>query len=94
MTVEAIGNKSSKSHTVIVKKEKWNSYIGSVRFFKHLILGTIALLMIVPWFFVLGNYLKLRDARQTAEKWHHETVVLTAEYNNLLARLLQCIKQS
>lgn len=45
-------------------RAKWRSYIGSVRFFKHLILTVLLLLITVPWFFVAGLYIKYSSAAQ------------------------------
>ena len=47
----------------IFDTDRLRNYIGSVRFFKHLILSVLLALIIVPWFFVAGIYTKLSAAQ-------------------------------
>ena len=51
----------------ILNKDKWRNYIGSVRFFKHLILTTLLLLITVPWFFVVSMFIKYNAATTEIE---------------------------
>ena len=51
----------------IFNREKWRNYIGSVRFFKHLILTTLLLLITVPWFFVVSIFIKYNAAATEIE---------------------------
>ena len=44
-------------------RDKISNYIGSVRFFKHLILAILLMLITVPWFFVADVYMKYNDAK-------------------------------
>jgi len=43
---------------------KLRNYIGSVRFYKHLILTVLLLLITVPWFFVAGMFVKYNSAKE------------------------------
>ncbi len=52
----------------ILNRAKWKNYIGSVRFFKHLILTVLLLLVTVPWIFVAMFYGKYNGAKQEIDK--------------------------
>lgn len=56
---------------------KWRNYIGSVRFYKHLILLVLLLLVTVPWFFVGSFYFKYKS---TAEELAHIEQVMDAGF--------------
>ena len=47
---------------------KWRKYIGSVRFYKHLILTVLFLLVTVPWIFVGCLFFDNRNAEQEIVK--------------------------
>lgn len=50
-------------------RSRWQSYLGSVRFYKHLILTVLLLLITVPWLFVAALSVKYSNAVKDAEKF-------------------------
>lgn len=46
--------------------KKWCGYFGSVRFFKHMILAALAILITVPWIFVAFLAVRYSEAKSTA----------------------------
>ena len=67
----ALINSSGFARKKILNREKWQNYVGSVRFYKHLILSTLLVLLIVPWFFVISLYVKYSNAREDVLHMEH-----------------------
>ena len=62
---------------VRLKKATWSSYFGSVRFFKHLIIGVVLLMLTAPWVLVsnmAGSGEKARSEKQMLESRFENTV--------------------
>ena len=72
----SLGKKTRKATAAQAFAERWRNYVGSVLFFKHLILLTVLVLIITPWFFVAELAEKNGTAQSNTERLEQDIAVL------------------
>lgn len=77
-----VSKKERKAAAASVWAQRWHDYVGSVLFFKHLILLTVIILIVTPWFFVTDLTMK-----------NHTAKVETTELEQTAAQLRQQLEE-
>ena len=72
----SVHQKTAKTAVAQPQASRWRSYVGSVLFFKHLILLTVLILTITPWFVVANLSMKNHTAKSEAAELAHTVAVL------------------
>ena len=75
----SLAKKMRKPAAMRVLAYRWHNYVGSVLFFKHLILLTVLVLIITPWFFVADLTQKSNTAQGDAKRLEQTVAELKTE---------------
>ncbi len=75
----SLAKKMRKPAAMRVLAYRWHNYVGSVLFFKHLILLTVLVLIITPWFFVADLTQKSNAAQGDAKRLEQTVAELKTE---------------
>ena len=75
----SLAKKVRKPAAMRVLAYRWQNYVGSVLFFKHLILLTVLVLIITPWFFVADLTQKSNAAQGDAKRLEQTVAELKTE---------------